>query len=533
MEKPHTQAQQQLYATGRQAVIARDWSRVSVVSQQWLSQWPNHPEGHYLAGLMAGNAERFSLAAKAFERALRLDDSRADAALHLARCLVRTGEHRQAVQLVNIALPDVQQSGYLLDLAGSVLTHVGCHQRALALYRQAVALCPGRADFLSNLSACALFNGEMDVARTSLEQGLALNPNDARAWWQLSRLKQTNPHDIISQISRLQPHWQNPLDLAYGHYALGKLYEDEGNWGEAATAYQAAALHARKVVPGYNKALETALVDAIIEKHTGQWLAAASASNASNDGSTSAAFEPLFIVGLPRTGTTLVDTILTSHTKVSGAGELQFFGLGVKKLSGIAGADLISAQIMAQATQIDPGALADFYWRESAYLEPQGALRTDKLPGNTYYLGLIAKAFPKGKIVHVKRDPLDACFAIYKQLFAGAYPFSYAMDELAHYYVNYHRLMNHWRSVLGERLVEVQYEHLVANPKQEISQLLARLGLDFEEACLNFHQQKHTVATASAAQVREKPHARSVGRWRHFEELMRPVKEELARANII
>ena len=520
-----------LLAQSRQAMSEQNWPQLNHCCKTWLSRWPDHSEGHFLAGVLAGQSQRYQLAARAFERALRLDEQRCDAAIHLARCLVRTAEHSRAAELIRIASADIQDSAFLLDLAGSVLTHVGCHLEALPYFTKAVQLRPSNPHYLSNLSACALFNGEMLLAQDSLLKNLELKPKDARAWWQLSRLKQSDPDALIDKISEHLSRWSEPQDLAYANYGLGKLAEDVDDWASAARYYHAAAAQAKLVAPAYSQAKESALVSTIVNQYDANWLA--NAQSSAQQLGTQSLTEPLFIVGLPRTGTTLVDTVLCSHSAVSGAGELQFFGVGVKALSGVSTTDPINAEIMSAARAVSCDSLANFYWRESEFLGRSGSYRTDKLPFNYYYLGLIAAAFPRGKIVHLTRHPLDACFAIYKQLFAGAYPFSYDLDELAEYYLGYHRLMTHWRQVLGDRLIEVSYERLVANPEQEIRTLLKKLGLPFESACLDFYKQKNTVATASAAQVREKPHTRSVNRWQHFAELMEPVRRKLAQAGVL
>lgn len=516
--------QDQLLDQTRQALAQENGPQLQQLCKQWLSRFPQAPDGHYVAGVLAGQAEKFALAAKAFERALQLDQNRCDAAIQLARCLVRTGDHARACQLVRLAAEDIRGKPWLQDLAGSVLTHIGCHAEALPLYRAAVGAVPGHPEYLSNLSACALFNGETILAKEALEALLALSPDHPRAWWQYSRLSGIDRRAAIRLVSDRLPRWQGPLNQAYGHYALAKWYEDEQDWPRAANTYQRAAEAAQAVVPPYSGADEKLTVDALIRGFDADWWqktpAAAPAGNSEGT-------EPLFIVGLPRTGSTLIDSILSAHSSVTSAGELQFVGLVTKQLTGLKAAQALNPAIAAASAGIDPAALAQGYWQASAYLGLPGGLRTDKLPGNFYYLGLLAKAFPHGRFVHVLRDPMDACFAIYKQLFAGAYPFSYDLDALADYYLGYHRLMAHWRSLLGDRLVEVKYEDLVADPHQQVPQLLQRLGLSMEPDCLAYYQQKQTVATASAAQVREKPHIRSIGRWRHFETLMAPVAEKL------
>jgi hypothetical protein len=156
----------------------------------------------------------------------------------------------------------------------------------------------------------------------------------------------------------------------------------------------------------------------------------------------------------------------------------------------------------------------------------------EKLPENFLYLGFIAKAWPDAGIVYLRRNPMDTCFAMYKQVFTWAYKFSYSLETLGRYYVAHDRLLRHWRAMLGERLVEIQYESLVADQEGQTRMLLERLGLEFEPACLEFEKNEAASATASSVQVREKIHSRSVDRWRHFEAELRPLSRMLAAAGI-
>jgi hypothetical protein len=154
------------------------------------------------------------------------------------------------------------------------------------------------------------------------------------------------------------------------------------------------------------------------------------------------------------------------------------------------------------------------------------------LPFNYLYLGFIAKAFPDARIVHLRRNPMDTCFAMFKQVFTWAYKFSYRLEDVGRYYIAYARLLEHWRRVLGERLIEVEYEALTANPELETRRLLGRLGLEFEEACLRFETNASATTTASSVQVREKVHNRSVRRWTHFSRQLQPLRQVLERAGI-
>lgn len=509
----------------RQLLRAGAWTELNSLCRKLLTTWPQEPQGHYLAGTLAGQAEKYGVASKAFEHVLQLDPNRYDAAVQLARCCVRTGQHARARQLVETALPKLSNNAYLLDVAASVFSHIGLQREAYAAYSSALAIEPNNDLILSNLAASAVFVDEMEQAQQALEKLIQNNPDNARAYWQITRLPGPVGDPIRKQLQQNVARWKNPKDLAYAHYALGKALEDVQQWSDAFVHYQLAANNA-SLLHRYDAGEHARMIDTIIATYGRNWFATVESVRSDRGRN------PLFIVGLPRTGTTLVDSILSSHSAIGSAGELQFLGLAAKQLSGVQTPGVIDAAIMRGAAVVEPAALAERYWRESGYLGGASPLRTDKLPQNFYYLGLIAKAFPRVPIVHVRRHPIDACFAIYKQLFASAYPFSYSLDNLAHFYIDYYRLMAHWRALLGNQLLEISYEDLVRTPEQTIGTLLAQLGLPMESACLDFHQRKSPVATASAAQVREQVHSRSVGRWQHFETELMPLIRLLKEAGI-
>ena len=240
----------------------------------------------------------------------------------------------------------------------------------------------------------------------------------------------------------------------------------------------------------------------------------------------------MFIVGLQRTGTTLTERILCSHSRVESLGETQFLQMVIRRESGVHSVEPMTPEMISAAAGKDIRRIADGYLEAVAYRLGDRPLFIDKLPYNFLFLGFIAKAWPDARIIHVSRHPMDSCFAMYKQVFTWAYKFSYSLDHLARYYVAYRRLLDHWRATLGERLVEVEYERLVSDPEAETWRLLAALGLDFEEACLHFERNRSASTTASSVQVREKIHDRSVGRWRHFRTQLEPLRHALEQAGI-
>jgi Sulfotransferase family len=187
---------------------------------------------------------------------------------------------------------------------------------------------------------------------------------------------------------------------------------------------------------------------------------------------------------------------------------------------------------MAAAAQQDIGRVANGYLNAVRYRLGERPFFIEKLPFNFLYLGFIAKAFPHARLLHLRRHPMDACFAMYKQVFTWAYKFSYNFEALGSYYVAYDRLARHWRALLGERFVEVEYEALVRDQEGQTRRLLQQLQLDFEPACLEFDRNAAASATASSVQVREKIHSRSVQRWKYFERHLQPLRRILENAGI-
>ena len=236
---------------------------------------------------------------------------------------------------------------------------------------------------------------------------------------------------------------------------------------------------------------------------------------------------PIFIVGLPRSGTTLVDRILSSHSAVHSRGESSDVAAAVTQ---IAGAAPTKAELVRRAAAADARELARRYF---ARLPPAPQSRIiDKTPMNFLYLGLIAAGMPGASLIHVRRGPLDVCYAMYKTLFRMAYPFTYDFADLAQYTIAYHQLMAHWRELLGDRLIEVDYEELVADQEGQTRRLLAACRLPWQAACLDFHRNASPSLTASAAQVRQPMYRSSVGLWRRYAGELAPLAALLRAAGI-
>ena len=315
------------------------------------------------------------------------------------------------------------------------------------------------------------------------------------------------------------------------YYAIAKELEDLGQWNESFHYYQlggdAAAGVARAA--GYDVANDIAVIDRIIEVCSPRWLDGGTADPGGELPNPMSGRTPIFVVGLPRTGTTLTERIIASHSQVESADETFFLQIAIRRVSGVQSREDMSPRMVERAAGENMGNVARTYLDAIAYRLTDRPWFIDKYPLNYLYIGFIARAFPEARIVHLRRHPMDACFAMYKQSF---FRFAYTLEDLASYYIAYHRLNRHWRQHLGDRIIEVEYEALVSDPDTQIRTLLERLGLDFEPACLDFHLNAAPSATASTVQVREKAHTRSVERWKKFERHLLPLRNRLQAAGI-
>jgi hypothetical protein len=278
-------------------------------------------------------------------------------------------------------------------------------------------------------------------------------------------------------------------------------------------------------IANYKSEDDTAIIDEVIERCTAHWLTTDVAPPKPDK-------TPIFIVGLPRTGTTLTERIVASHSKVASIGETEFIQMLLRRESNVPSEQKMTPAMIAAVANKDITVIRDGYVDQARYRLGEEPFFIDKLPFNVLYLGFIAKAWPDQPIVLLQRSPMDACFSMYKQVFTWAYKFSYNLDTLADNYIAYDRLCKHWRELLGDRLIEVNYEDIVTDQEGQTRRLLERLGLEFEQACLDFDKNAAPSTTASSVQVRQKVHTDSVARWRRYEAQLEPLRLRLETAGI-
>jgi len=471
--------------------------------------------GHFLVGLVGLDAKDRTTAFQAFQSVVKLDPDHAPAWAHLSKLYFSEGK----VNLADAALRETRRIGsedpMVLDLVATTLSQMGEHAVAKSFFARANTQRPNFPPFMLNLANCLVYLGERDLSKQVFEDVIRLQPDTPQAHWAMATSQKAKDESHIKMMhSLLKNRENNPRASAFYYYAIGKEYEDMENWSQAFEAFDAGA-KARRSSVEFDEAAEIEMFDFLQQKFTPQWFDKTADGNPSN--------APIFVLGQPRTGTTLIERIITSHSQVHSAGELQQFGLALRRLSQYQNPKRFTAELFEKAMQLDPAKIGGLYLQSSQRMQGDTPYFVDKLPQNYLMIPLILKALPNAKIVHLVRNPMDACFSSFKQLFADAYLHSYDQLEMARHHVRYRQLMATWREHFGDRFIDVSYEDTTRDLETNARRLIDFLGLPWEEACLHFHQQKAAVSTASAVQVREPAHTRSIDRWKKYEIQLQPM----------
>ena len=348
------------------------------------------------------------------------------------------------------------------------------------------------------------------------------NPLDGQAHLVLSGLRKVteNSHHVARLQALLAREKLSPMDRIQLHFALGKELEDLGEYSAAFENFTHGARLRRRGMQ-YRVESDVQVLDAIRRYHGALTMDETAPQEFGS--------EALFVFGLPRSGTTLVDRILSGHSDCESLGEITDLPMSLM----VAAGRKMDKSALVQETASWPGEkIAAGYIARLHQYPGDAARKLDKTPLNFLYTGLIARAMPAAPIIWMERHPLDACFAMYKTLFQMGYPFSYSLEDLGRYYIAYWKLKQRWQETLGQRVRFQRYEKLVTNFARESRDLVNYAGLDWQDACGDFHKNRSAVATASSAQVRQPLYKSAVAHWKHYESELSPLMEQLQRAGI-
>lgn len=441
------------------------------------------------------------------------------AAISAAERLAARGERARSTRDLIALAPACAFDPEARDALARALFHARAFREAVALIEGA-----GASDLpaLSGLAASLVALGDLAGAEAVFDRIIALYPHDGAAWCNRSTLRRWRPDDnhvdaLMAALPGAEAEHEIPL-----RYALAKELEDLGRHAES-FPHLARGAALRRSRLSYRVEMDTEAMAAIVQAFKNDRLEKAPAGRTDGPG-------PIFVLGLPRSGTTLVDRILSSHSEVESLGEIPDLAMALMETTPRA-ADRTA--FIEAAARADPVALAarlaerlGGYGRSSAFV-------IDKTPVNFLYVGLIARGVPSARIVHVRRDLMDVGYALFKTLFQTGCPYSYDLIDLGRYIGAYRRLTDHWRACLPGRMIEVDYEAIIENLPVEARRLTDACGLEWEEACIDFHLNPTPSSTASAAQVRRPLYRDSLGLWRRYESQLTPLRRTLEAEGVL
>jgi tetratricopeptide (TPR) repeat protein len=507
------------------AFRAGQWTQVVQGAGPVLARMPDHVGLLHMTGVAHLELRQPTHAVALLERAMALAPDQPGIAVCLARALASVRRLGDAKAVADHASRLPADDPAIPAALGLVYSEANAHHAAAAAFRRTLALAPHQSDTRYNLATALVALGEADAAERELEACLAVDPGHGRSHLMLAHLRQQTPED--NHLPRLRAclggHPSRDARICL-NLALAKEHEDLGHYAEAFD----------HLVRG--KSASRAGLDYAIEQDERIFAAMARATPSTpttTEGHDSE--EPIFVMGMPRTGTTLVERILSSHPDVFAAGELQNFGMAVRQSWRGPAPIWRDSDIAATSRGLDWSQVGTRYIASTRPATGHTARFVDKFPFNFLYAGFIARALPKARLICLRRHPLDTCLSNFRQLFGEKLPYyhySFDLLDTGRYYVLFHRLMEHWRQVLPGRILELSYESLVDAGEATTRQLVAFCGLPWNEACLHFEQNPASVGTASALQVRSPVYTHALERWKNYTPYLSELRRLLVQADI-
>lgn len=441
----------------------------------------------------------------------------------LGRVLLARDKHMDAIAAYRQAVQAQPRNASAWAGLGSAYSRASYPRPSIDAYRRSLELQPDAPGVCLSYAHALKTVGERTAALTAYRDAVRLRPRFGEAYWSMANLKvfHFEAAEVRAMERQLAAEGLTDSETVHFRFALGKAHEDLGDYEAAWRHYHAGNRRQRPLVRHDPLEMERRHAD-IVEVFNAAFVDAHA-----NQGDTRA--DPIFIVGLPRSGSTLVEQILASHSQVEGTSELPILGatatsVGRYRADGArfpqAARDLGERDWLGYGRQYLDGA--------RRHRQTDKPFFTDKMPNNFPLIGFLRLILPNAKIIDARRHPLDSCLGCYKQLFASGQAFTYDLEDLAHYYQQYDRLMRHWNTVFPGAILTIYYEHTVADLEAQVRRLLAHCGLPFEAACLRYFETQREVKTASSEQVRQPIYADALGKWRAFGRHIDWLREELA-----
>jgi tetratricopeptide (TPR) repeat protein len=495
------------------------------ICRQFLQKNTRHIDGMCLLAEIGIELKIYDDAEFILASALELAPNHIHARSQYLNLLIRLGKYKAADQQVEKLLIDQPDNLSFKVAKANVLTGLGKVEQAIVLFEQAIAQNNQVAGFHLQLGHALKTKGDITKAISAYQQAYLIEPNYGDAFWSLANTKTYRFSD--EEITQMQTQ-QNESDLALVdriqlYFATGKAFEDRQEYNQAFQAYeQGNKLQQTNNGFDINK-IEQQIAEQI--KYCTHELFEKRGHLGLNSP------DPIFIVGLPRAGSTLLEQILASHSQVDGTMELHnILGLASRLRGKNQNQDNEESQYPKNLGEINPDYLERFgqqFIDETRVYREQAPLFIDKMPNNFLHIGLIKLILPNAKIIDARRSPMACCFSGFKQLFAEGQDFSYNLEDIGRYYQAYLKLMSHWDVVLPDFVLTVSHEDVVDDLEKQVRRILTFCGLPFEQSCIDFHKTKRNIKTPSSEQVRQPIYKSATEQWRHFEPYLAPLKKVL------
>ncbi len=484
------------------------------LTADFVTAHPENVDGWIFRGRALQLSSEFGAMLEAARHAVALEPANPLSQLLMMQALLANGHATDAFDAAKALEEQKKFDPAILGQVGNFYAQTNRHADAVRCFERMRILMPADPQPVYSLASAYVALGQMDKAEQLFDSMLRKSPHEYDAYYNRATIrKQTAQSNHVAEMEKVL---SQPLRKESGEqaicYSLSKELEDLKEWKRSFHYLRRGADAHRRYFP-YDREAELGTLDSIAQIFDEEFFRRPPPGYAAG--------KPIFVLGMPRSGTTLVDRILSSHSQVESAGESSEFTASILRACG--GQDGRGNIRYEQTAGLDFAALGRDYCRTMAGLLPGVPHPLDKTPGNFNVVGLIAAALPNAPIVHLRRNPVASCYAFYKTLFRSGYNFSYNLEEMGEYYLGYLKLMAHWRKVLPNRFLDVDYEALVANQEEESRRIIAWCGLEWEDAVLSFEKNASPSLTASAAQVRQPIYGTSVEQWRNYEEELQPL----------
>lgn len=499
-------------------------AQAEALLRQHLMQHPTDVAAMRMLAEVAARLGRYIDAEVLLERCLELTPSFVPARHNYAIVLHRHGRFAEAMTQVEQLLRIDERNPSYRNLLAAILGRTGEYQRSMEVYAGVLAEYPGNAKLWMSYGHALKTAGRQDECVGTYRKSIELSPNLGEAWWSLANLKtfRFTSEEVEAMRAQLRRSDISDEDRYHFHFSIGKALEDAGEFAESFRHYDEGN-RLRRAGIRYDPEETSAHVQRSKALFSREFFGARS-------GSGSDAADPIFIVGLPRAGSTLLEQILSSHPQVEGTMELPDIISIARTLGGrkIRGEDSSYPETLAALSKDELRALGEQYLSQTRIQRKTDApYFIDKMPNNFAHVGLIHLILPRAKIIDARRHPLGCCFSGYKQHFARGQHFTYSLDDLGRYYRDYVGLMAHFDAVLPGRVHRVIYERMIDDTETEVRSLLDYCGLPFDAQCLRFYENERAVRTASSEQVRQPIYREGVDHWRNYEPWLGPLRRAL------